>query len=141
MSKLKGFLCLCGGSTQEKVTQGVIPNMKTKSFIFFALSLALVAVFAMLPDVAMASSGGVGDTLLTDITDLFTGNLGTIIGLGISLFGLWMWLVQQSSWGLIILIAGAALTAFPGIYGSISKGFQNAFDETDTSVREGQGSQ
>lgn len=106
-----------------------------RKFVMFSLFLLAFAVVAAVPD-AMASN--VGDQFLNDVTSLITGNLGTLLGLGISLFGLWMWLVQQSSWGLIILIAGAALTAFPGIYGSISSGFQDAFQATQEDVRSGQ---
>lgn len=111
--------------------------MKTKSFIFYALSLALVAVFALVPDVAMAQDTGAG--LLDDIQNLFGSNLGTVIGLGISLFGLWMWLVQQSSWGLIILIFGAALTAFPGIFGSMQSAFKGAFSGVGAGEEVGNG--
>lgn len=99
---------------------------------FWMLSiLALVgAVAAFAPDVALAADAdNVGEGLFGSVQSMIQGNLGVLAGLLISLFGLWMWLVQQSSWGLIIVIAGAALTAFPGIYGSLSEGLQNAFDE------------
>lgn len=111
-----------------------------RKFVMFGLALLAFAVIAAVPDVMAASgsnSSSVGSTFLDDVTGIISGNLGTLLGLGISLFGLWMWLVQQSSWGLIILIAGAALTAFPGIYGSISGGFQDAFNATQEDVRKG----
>lgn len=99
--------------------------------------LFAVAVFCLLllPDFAHAQGFGgggsaVGSSLLTDIQSLISGRLGTVIGLAISLFGLWMWLGQQSSWGLLIVIAGAALTAFPGLYGSLSGAFRSAFSST-----------
>ena len=100
---------------------------------FWMLSIvALFAAVAMIaPEAAFAqSSAGVGENLFSDIQGMIQGNLGVIAGLLISLFGLWMWLVQQSSWGLIIVIAGAALTAFPGIYGSLSQGFEAAFQDS-----------
>lgn len=102
------------------------------------LSIVGLFVFAltMVPDLAHATSSGptpnntVGSKLFDDVQGLIAGNIGVIAGLLISLFGLWMWLVQQSSWGLIIVIAGAALTAFPGIYGSLSSGLKSAFKDT-----------
>ena len=109
-----------------------------RKFVMFGLALLAFAVLAAVPDVMAQQSSNVGSTFLDDVTGIISGNLGTLLGLGISLFGLWMWLVQQSSWGLIILIAGAALTAFPGIYGSISSGFQDAFQATQEDVRSGQ---
>ena len=100
---------------------------------FWMLSIVgLFAVVAMMtPDMAFAAADSVGENLFGDIQDLIQGNLGVLAGLLISLFGLWMWLVQQSSWGLIVVIAGAALTAFPGIYSGISQGIENAFQDID----------
>lgn len=104
---------------------------KLSSKLWMFSVVALFAAVAMIaPDTAFAQAGGnVGQGLFTDIQNLIQGNLGVIAGLLISLFGLWMWLVQQSSWGLIIVIAGAALTAFPGIYAGISQGIDNAFSD------------
>lgn len=92
-----------------------------KQYIFLSI-LALTFLFA--PDIAQAAAG---DKLLSDVTKLLQGSLGTVVGLGVSLFGLWIWLAQQSSWGILILIAGAAVTAFPGIYSGLTTGFKNAF--------------
>lgn len=98
--------------------------------------LPLMGIFALVamltPELALAQADSVGEGLFNDIQTLIRGNLGVLAGLLISLFGLWMWLVQQSSWGLLIVIAGAALTAFPGIYSGISQGISNAFDDIDT---------
>ena len=114
----------------------------TKLKIFSIMGLAVFAV-AMLPEVASAQAlaGGatdVGNTLYQNVQDLIRGNLGVVIGLVLSLFGLWMWLVQQATWGLLIVIGGAALTAFPGIYGSISSGITNAFSGTFSDPVRGQ---
>lgn len=96
-----------------------------KNFLTALFVLAATAVFALAPDVAHAN--GAGQSLLADITGLLTGSMGTVVGLGISLFGLWVWLAQQSSWGLLIVIAGAAITAFPGLYKGMTDGFKAAF--------------
>ena len=96
--------------------------------------MGLVAVAgAMLPEAAFADTT-TGNTLFTDVQNLIRGNLGVVIGLALSLFGLWMWLVQQATWGLIIVIGGAALTAFPGIFGSLSQGIQSAFEDAKGSA-------
>ena len=101
--------------------------------------MGLVAVTAtMLPDLAFAQAGSsvsgggtsVGENLFNDVQELIRGNLGIVAGLGLSLFGLWMWLVQQATWGLLIVIGGAALTAFPGIYGAINTNIKNSFQSS-----------
>ena len=102
----------------------------TKHNIKFYSTLGLVAIAAaMLPEAAFAQASSTGSELFNNIQDLIQGNLGVVIGLLLSLFGLWMWLVQQATWGLIIVIGGAALTAFPGIYGSINEGIKGAFQD------------
>jgi len=92
-----------------------------KHYIFLSI---LALSFLIAPDIAFAEAGG---SLLTDVQNLLTGSVGTVVGLGVSLFGLWVWLAQQSSWGILILIAGAAVTAFPGLYKGLAEGFENAF--------------
>lgn len=107
----------------------------TKFMKMFSIMGLVAIAAATLPEVASAgaAAGGatdVGSNLFQNVQDLIRGNLGVVIGLLLSLFGLWMWLVQQATWGLIIVIAGAALTAFPGIYGGISQGISQAFGDT-----------
>lgn len=105
-----------------------------KSLLTLAFAVFATAIFALVPDMAHATAG---QSLLTDIQNILTGQLGTVVGLGISLFGLWVWLAQQSSWGLLIVIAGAAITAFPGLYKGMTDGFKAAFGTvgTGTSAR------
>lgn len=84
-------------------------------------------ILTMLPEAAMAQSAGsstaAGDQLLDTVLGLVTGSMGTLIGLGIALFGLYMWLIQQASWGIMVMIGGVALTAFPGIFEWMRDGF------------------
>ncbi len=114
-------------------------KLSSKNMGLFVLGL-LAVTFALLPDIAMAQVGGggttsnVGNNLFNDVQSLIRGNIGVLVGLLISLFGLWMWLVQQSSFGLVIVIAGAAVTAFPGIYAGISQGINNAFTDIDSNA-------
>jgi hypothetical protein len=77
--------------------------------------------------------GGDGDQakgLLDDTIGLITGPFGATIGLVISLFGAYQWLVNQSNWGLVILAGGALLTVFPGIYVNLLEGLCTALPET-----------
>jgi hypothetical protein len=104
--------------------------MTEKSFLTVAFVLFAAALITLVPDMAHAagtSGSNAGQGVLDSITGLLTGSMGTVVGLGISLFGLWIWLAQQSSWGLLVLIAGAAITAFPGLYKSMTDSFKSAF--------------
>ena len=108
-------------------------------FKFFMAILALVAAYA--PELAFAngqgatnpanhSGSGAGSSLRSDIEAVFTGDIGFLVGLGISVFGLYMWLIKQASWGLVMLIAGGLITVFPSLFSSIESGSQSAFSET-----------
>ena len=118
---------------------------KSNLFVYSTIGLMAVAVVLM-PESALATQTvqppgtgntgaiGVADELFGDVVGLVSGNLGTVIGLVLSVFGLWMWLVQQATWGLLIVIGGAALTAFPGIYTSLNQGLTTAFQDTQPTI-------
>ena len=95
-------------------------------FFTFALFGLLAVAFSLTPELAMAQ--GVGGTLKTDITNMITGNIGTVVGLVIALFGLYMWLVQQATWGLMVILGGVCVTIFPGIFA----GLQATVDSLDS---------
>ena len=97
-------------------------------FKFLVLALALVA----LPDLAEAAdtTTTAGSSLKTDIVNVFKGDIGFLVGLGVSVFGLYMWLIKQASWGLVMLIAGGLITVFPNLFKGIQEGAQGAFTGT-----------
>lgn len=93
------------------------------------LVLAILAVAAVAtPEMAFAAEAG--EDLKKDILGLITGDIGFLVGLGISLFGLYMWLIQQASWGIILLVAGGLVTVFPNIFAGIQDGASTAFEES-----------
>lgn len=88
--------------------------------------IALVAVaFTMMPDSAFASTAG--SQLKEDLVDMLKGNIGTLAGLGISLLGLYTWIVKQETWGIMIVLGGALITAFPSAFDQVRDGVANAF--------------
>lgn len=70
---------------------------------------------------ADTTTGGAGGDILKDLLTAINGNLGTTAGLVVSLVGLYMWIWNQVSWGIVVALGGALLTAFPGIYKSMGK--------------------
>ena len=97
-----------------------------KKFLGFMSFALLAVVLTMAPDVASAAAADAGAELTANFMDMLQGSLGTLIGLGIALFGLYMWLIQQTSWGIMVMLGGVALTAFPGIFDWMQQGVVDA---------------
>ena len=108
-----------------------------KKFLTFMSFAVLAVVLTMAPEAAMAQDAtAAGGDLLASVLGMVSGSLGTLIGLGIALFGLYMWLIQQSSWGIMVMIGGVAVTAFPGIFEWVRSGFADATDGNATASTE-----
>lgn len=117
-------------------------KLSKKHYVIGGLALLAVAAVTVSPDLAMAQgtvfntscqqvvNGTGGDGLLKDIINVITGPLGATIGLVISLFGAYQWLVNQSNWGIVILAGGALLTAFPNVYVNLLEGLCNVLPST-----------
>jgi len=106
-------------------------KLSKKHLVLGGLAAVALVGAALLPDTAMAAcevggDGSQAEGLLTDTIGLITGPFGATIGLVISLFGAYQWLVNQSNWGLVILGGGALLTVFPGIYVNVLEGLCTA---------------
>lgn len=95
----------------------------------FGFMVAVAALFTALPEVAMAQgtqASGVGsqagEGLIRAFDDIASGNIGLFVGILVAAFGLYVWLIRQESWGVIMIIAGVIITAFPGIFEALSDG-------------------
>ena len=111
-----------------------------KLFKQFAIFAVVVAVAGVIGSDAFASGNyNAGEDMLKDFTGTLSGTMGTTVGLLVSLVGLYMWVWNQVSWGIFVAIAGALLTAFPGIYQSIASGAATSLNATvgDNTVKAG----
>ncbi len=107
-----------------------------RKFVTFGLAGAAAAVALLSPELALAQSGnasGAGESGLAAFQDLFLGNVGLMVGLAIAAFGLWKWLMDQTSWGIILIIGGVLITAFPGLFGSAQKFVRDVTPFADSS--------
>jgi type IV secretory pathway VirB2 component (pilin) len=95
-----------------------------KLFMFALFGFVAVAV-TMVPEMALAATDA-GGSLLTDINNMLGGSVGTIAGLGIAVLGLYMWLVQQASWGIVMIIGGVLITIFPQVFTGLKSGVTKA---------------
>lgn len=58
------------------------------------------------------------------LAGIISGNIGLAIGLVITAFGFYQALVEQKTWGWVMIIGGLAITAWPGLF----KGAYNALN-------------
>ena len=107
-----------------------------KKFFMFGL---MVLSMAVLSTAAFAVEEVGGSTLEFLDQGLIRGNWGTIIGLLIALFGLYMWLVKQETWGIMVIVGGVMVTFFPGIFDTLDSGLRTVFGEFDSTTTIGAG--
>ncbi|MCP4355700.1 MAG: hypothetical protein GY793_08760 [Proteobacteria bacterium] len=101
----------------------------TKLFKQFAIFAVVLGLATVISGSAFASETA-GEGLFTDFTNALKGKMGTTAGLAVSLVGLYIWLWNQVSWGIVVAIGGALLTAFPGIYTSLQGFGKDVFSES-----------
>ncbi len=99
-----------------------------KKLMTMAFFIALVGLVFMAPEAAAAdasSAKGVGGDLTSSLVNVVQGNLGLFAGIALALFGLYTWLVAQNTGtGIIMIIGGVIVTAFPGIFAGLAEGAQ-----------------
>ncbi len=79
--------------------------------------------FVAIPLAHAAPDGGpVGKAETGILVDLLSGNLGLFIGLAIAIFGFYQALVEQKTWGWVMIIGGTIVTAWPGIFKGMYEG-------------------
>ncbi|PPR19759.1 MAG: hypothetical protein CFH43_00002 [Proteobacteria bacterium] len=72
-----------------------------------------------------------------DVRDLISGTFGTVIGLLVSMAGLYSYLMSRSKYGFFFFIAGVALTGLPGLFDWYFKGVVKAFGDSEIASRKG----
>jgi type IV secretory pathway VirB2 component (pilin) len=93
--------------------------MKKVTWKQWAPVLAVLAVAIVLPSLGMAQPG---QNVLEDFMASLQGGYGTAAGLGVALFGLYMWIIKQATWGIMVIVGGVILTSSPSFYEAISGG-------------------
>lgn len=95
--------------------------MDKRNFTFGLAAVALMALMAAQPALAQ-NAGSAGATALSTLTDAVTGNLGLLLGLGITILGLWTWIIgQKTGAGIVMIIGGVLLTLAPGLFNGARK--------------------
>lgn len=90
--------------------------MDKRNLIFGLAAVALLALVFIDPALAQDAKGSGGRARET-LENVITGNIGLLLGLGITILGLWTWIIgQKTGAGIIMIIGGVLLTLAPGLF-------------------------
>ena len=73
---------------------------------------------------AWAQQGNPGDLEAQVVGNLMESNYGLLLGLFIGAWGAWIFLINQKTWGIAMIVLGVAITAFPGMFQGLMVGVQ-----------------
>ncbi len=91
--------------------------MNQRTLLFSVAAVALMAVMVANPAFAQGNASQAGAAASQTLVGILTGNIGLLIGLGITVMGLWTWIIgQKTAAGLTMVIGGVLLTMAPGIF-------------------------
>jgi hypothetical protein len=95
--------------------------MNQRTLLFGMAAMALMTVVMVEPALAQTASSA-GATAKSTLENAVTGNLGLILGLGITIAGLWTWIIgQKTAAGLTMVLGGVLLTLAPGLFNGARK--------------------
>ncbi|PZP39337.1 MAG: hypothetical protein DI585_04470 [Pseudomonas fluorescens] len=113
--------------------------------IFLGLAAAALMVafadpaFAQATGSAGGAASGAGSAATATLIGVITGNIGLLIGLGVTLLGLWTWIIgQKTGAGLTMIVGGVLITMAPGLFNgvrSMATGVMENFGGTPYSVQ------
>lgn len=112
-------------------------KLNVRDIAFTAAAVAFMALAVANPSFAQEAAGA-GQNALETLEAAITGNIGFFIGLGITLLGLWTWIIKQETGaGVVMIIGGVLITMTPGIFNgakSFIGGVVNQFSGGNTTT-------
>lgn len=73
----------------------------------------------------------VGSDFFNTLQDMITGNFGFFLGLGITVLGIWTWVIkQQTGAGIAMIIGGVLITLSPSLFSSVRNFVGDAVEAT-----------
>ena len=91
-----------------------------------------ICLFLLLPVVGVADTGSAEYQVLRGLLE---GNLAVVFSVVAALFGLYQWLIQQQTWGLIVLLIAVVFTALPSIFDGLCGGMQGFLAATGVTLQ------
>lgn len=95
---------------------------------FFAMAAAFL-MLVVFSNPALAQAADAGDNMLAALEQSLTGHIGFFIGLGITVLGLWTWIIKQETGaGITMIIGGVLITLVPGIFNGVHDVMEGVVD-------------
>lgn len=89
--------------------------MDKRTLMFGIAAVAIMTLVLVDPTFAQATEAG--GRAKTTLENVLTGNIGLLLGLGITVLGLWTWIIgQKTGPGIVMIIGGVLLTLAPGLF-------------------------
>lgn len=90
--------------------------MNQRTLLFSIAAMAFMTLVIVNP-VFADNAASAGNTALNTLDKTITGNLGLILGLGLTIAGLWTWIVgQKTGAGITMIVGGVLFTLAPGMF-------------------------
>lgn len=104
----------------------------------FTVAAMLVMTMVASHSFAVGSVGGsgnggtIGESYFSTLQGAITGNFGFFLGLGITVLGIWTWVIkQQTGAGVTMIIGGVLITLSPNLFSNVQS-FVGSVVDTST---------
>lgn len=92
-------------------------KLNMREVFLAAAAIVLMTVVLIDPSLAQDTAATAGGVAKSTLEEAITGNIGFFIGLGVTILGLWTWIIKQETGaGVVMIIGGVLITMAPGIF-------------------------
>ena len=111
--------------------------MDKRTLMLGVAAAALMTLVIIDPTFAQSAGGssgsgaaGAGSAAKSTLENILTGNIGLLLGLGITVLGLWTWIIgQKTGAGIVMIIGGVLITLAPGLFNGVRSMASNVVDQ------------
>lgn len=109
-----------------------LDTVNKKKLALLGLTALTAGAACLLPEIVHAASApppASMDEVYCDVRNLTSGNIGSIVGFGVAFLGFILLLMKGKNSGIVLIIIGISVTAFPGLINSFIEGMSTASSE------------
>lgn len=112
-----------------------------KRTLFTVAAMVVMVLAASHSFAAPATTGGgsdIGQSYYDTLKGMITGNFGFFLGLGITVLGIWTWVIkQQTGAGVTMIIGGVLITLAPNLFSNVQGFIGDVVDTSDSNTAVG----